>query len=83
MQKCGKFEDEMGPTLIRSKTFGFLIRSFVPNELSERAIKMKTNTGRKRINILGCLNIDDLTIITTLTEEKCNKQAVLKNNFLQ
>lgn len=44
-------------------------------------IEMKTNPGRKRINILGGLDFDNLSVITTLTEEKCNKERVVE--FLQ
>ena len=44
-------------------------------------IQMKSNTGRRRINILGALNSEDLSILTTLTEEKCNAERVVE--FLQ
>lgn len=37
---------------------------------------IKTNTGRKRININGALNLDDLTIITRL-EETINADAMI------
>ncbi|MEK7177763.1 MAG: IS630 family transposase [Patescibacteria group bacterium] len=39
-------------------------------------IQIKTNTGRKRINILGALNINNITTLTTLTEKRCNKETV-------
>lgn len=39
-------------------------------------IQVKTNSGRKRINILGALNLNNITTITTLTEKKCNKETV-------
>ncbi len=37
---------------------------------------IKTNTGRKRVNINGALNLDDLTIITRL-EETINADAMI------
>ncbi len=40
-------------------------------------ISVKSNPGRKRINILGALEFSELKIITTLTEEKCNKEKVV------
>jgi len=44
-------------------------------------ITIKSNTGRKRITILGALNIEDLSIIKTLTEETCNAERIIE--FLQ
>lgn len=44
-------------------------------------IEVKTNPGRKRINILGALDLNNLNVITTLTEAKCNKERVVE--FLQ
>jgi hypothetical protein len=44
-------------------------------------IVMKSNTGRKRINILGALDIEDLSTHITLTEETCNAERVVE--FLQ
>jgi len=44
-------------------------------------IEVKSNSGRKRINILGGLDFDSLSVITILTEEKCNKERVVE--FLQ
>ena len=44
-------------------------------------IRIKSNTGRKRINILGALNSEDHSILTTLTEETCNAERVVE--FLQ
>ena len=44
-------------------------------------IQIKSNTGRRRINILGALNSEDLSILTTLTEETCNAERVIE--FLQ
>ena len=41
-------------------------------------IRIKSNTGRRRINILGALNSEDLSILTTLTEEKCNAERVIE-----
>lgn len=37
---------------------------------------VKTNTGRKRVNINGALNLDDLTVITRL-EETINAEAMI------
>ncbi len=37
---------------------------------------IKTNTGRKRLNINGALNLDDLTILTRL-EETINADAMV------
>jgi len=39
---------------------------------------MRSNTGRKRINILGALNINDYSTITTLTEESCNSERIIE-----
>ena len=44
-------------------------------------IAIKSNTGRKRINILGALDIADLSTHITLTEETCNAERVIE--FLQ
>ena len=44
----------------------------------EGTIKIKTNPGRKRINILGALNLKNFSVITTLTEDKCNKERVVE-----
>jgi transposase len=44
-------------------------------------IIIKSNTGRKRINILGALDIEDFSVITTLTEEMCNSERIVE--FLQ
>ena len=44
----------------------------------EGTIRIKTNPGRKRINILGALNFDDFSIISTITEDKCNDQKVVE-----
>jgi len=44
----------------------------------EGTIKIKSNSGRKRINILGSLNMKDLSVITTLTEQKCNKERIVE-----
>lgn len=41
-------------------------------------IMMKSNTGRRRINILGSLNINDHSIIATQTEESCNATSVIE-----
>ena len=44
-------------------------------------IIMKSNTGRKRINILGALDIEDFSVTATLTEEMCNSERIVE--FLQ
>ena len=44
-------------------------------------ITIKSNTGRKRINILGALDIEDFSVIATLTEETCNSERIVE--FLQ
>ena len=41
-------------------------------------IEVKSNPGRKRINILGALDFNNLRVITTLTESKCNKERVVE-----
>jgi transposase len=38
--------------------------------------KMKSNAGRRRLNILGALNMVDLDIIPFLTEENCNIESI-------
>lgn len=43
----------------------------------EGTLVVPTNTGRKRINILGALNLRDLSTIFTLTEESCNSVRVV------
>lgn len=44
----------------------------------EGTIRIKTNPGRKKINILGALDIKNFSVITTLTEDKCNKERVVE-----
>ena len=41
-------------------------------------ILIKTNPGRKRINILGALDLKNLSVISTLTEDKCNTERVVE-----
>lgn len=41
-------------------------------------ITIKSNSGRKRINILGALNFNQMDTITTLTEESCNSVKVVE-----
>jgi len=43
----------------------------------EGTLIVPTNTGRKRINILGALNLRDLSTIFSITEESCNSIAVV------
>lgn len=38
--------------------------------------KVKSNTGRRRLNILGAINMVDLDIVPFLTEENCNKETI-------
>jgi len=47
----------------------------------EGTIRVKTNSGRKRINILGALNFKDLSVIQMITEDKCNAVKVVQ--FIQ
>ena len=47
----------------------------------EGTIRVKTNPGRKRINILGALNFKDLSVISTLTEDKCDTKKIVE--FIQ
>ena len=47
----------------------------------EGTIKIKSNPGRKRINILGALNFKDFSVISMLTEDKCNAEKVVE--FIQ
>ncbi|MDF1558113.1 MAG: IS630 family transposase [ANME-2 cluster archaeon] len=44
-------------------------------------ITIKSNTGRKRINILEALDIENFSVTTTLTEETCDSVRVVE--FLQ
>jgi len=38
--------------------------------------KILSNTGRRRLNILGAINMVDLNIVPFVTEENCNKEAI-------
>jgi len=38
--------------------------------------KVKSNTGRRRLNILGAINMADLEIIPFITEENCHKGTI-------
>lgn len=38
--------------------------------------KVKSNTGRRRLNILGAINLVDLEIVPFLTEENCDKETI-------
>ncbi len=38
--------------------------------------KVKSNTGRRRINILGALNMVNLDIVPFITEENCHKETI-------
>ncbi len=39
---------------------------------------LNTNPGRKRINILGEFDFTNFKTITTLTEDKCNKEKIVE-----
>lgn len=39
--------------------------------------KVKTNTGRRRVNILGGVNAITMKITTLVTEENCNRDTVV------
>jgi len=38
--------------------------------------KMKSNTGRRRLNILGAINMENLDIVPFITEENCHKETI-------
>lgn len=38
--------------------------------------KVLSNTGRRRLNILGAINMVNLDIVPFLTEENCNKETI-------
>ena len=38
--------------------------------------KMRSNTGRRRLNILGAINMENLDIVPFITEENCNKETI-------
>ena len=38
--------------------------------------KVNSNTGRRRLNIIGALNMGNLDIVSFLTEENCNKETI-------
>ena len=44
-------------------------------------IKIKSNSKKKRINILGALDLKNFSIITTLTEKKCSTERIVE--FIQ
>jgi len=37
---------------------------------------VKSNTGRRRLNVIGAINMVDLSIVPFLTEENCNKETI-------
>ena len=41
-------------------------------------LSIKSNSGRKRINILGAFDFNNFKTITTLTEKKCNSERIVK-----
>lgn len=38
--------------------------------------KVPSNTGRRRLNILGAINMDTLDIVPFITEENCHKESI-------
>jgi len=38
--------------------------------------QVRSNTGRRRLNILGALNLVDLDIVPFITEENCHKETI-------
>ena len=38
--------------------------------------KVPSNTGRRRLNIIGALNLENLDVVSFLTEENCNKETI-------
>jgi transposase len=44
----------------------------------ENTIKIKSNSGRKRISVMGAFNIKDFKLITNITEQKCNAIRVIE-----
>ena len=38
--------------------------------------KVPSNTGRRRLNILGAINMVDRDIVPFITEENCNKESI-------
>lgn len=43
---------------------------------SEGTKEVKSNTGRRRLNILGAINMASLDIVPFLTEENCHKETI-------
>jgi len=41
-------------------------------------ISLKSNSGRKRVNILGAFDFNNFKTITTLTEESCNSERIVE-----
>lgn len=37
---------------------------------------VKSNTGRRRLNILGAINMENLDIVPFITEENCHKETI-------
>lgn len=44
----------------------------------ENTIKMKSNSGRKRISVIGAFNIEDEMLVTNITEKKCNAIRIIE-----
>jgi transposase len=38
--------------------------------------KISSNTGRRRLNIIGALNLVSLDVVSFITEENCNKETI-------
>lgn len=41
-------------------------------------VKIKSNSKKRRINILGVLDLKNFSIITTLTEKKCSTERIVE-----
>jgi len=44
----------------------------------KHTIKVKSNSGRKRISIIGALNVKEFRLINNITEKKCNAIRVIE-----
>jgi transposase len=44
----------------------------------KNTIKVKSNSGRKRINIIGALNVKDFRLINIITEKNCNAIRIIE-----
>jgi len=44
-------------------------------------VQVKSNTGRRRVNIIGALNALKPEVTSIITEENCNKELVVRDRF--